>query len=103
MGMQRDQAETGFTQEELADIFPQFIKANRFRQYNNKLLSFPFTKSVLMMYYNKGLLKDIGYDRRPETWSEFVEMCRTVRSVRLPVHSDNRTEKPTNFRHSAPM
>ena len=70
----------GLSEESLADIFPQFVRANRFKHYENKLLSFPFTKSVLMMYYNKGLLEDLGLEPPPETWTEFVQMCRAVKS-----------------------
>jgi len=71
--------ECGLSGESLADIFPQFIKANRFKHYENKLLSFPFTKSVLMMYYNKGLLEELGFEQPPKTWDEFLEMSRAVR------------------------
>jgi len=73
--------ECGFTAESLADIYPQFIERNRFRRYGNKLLSFPFTKSVLMMYYNKGLLRQLGYERPPETWDEFVSICRAAKEA----------------------
>jgi len=69
----------GLSEESLADIFPQFIKANRFKHYGNKLLSFPFTKSILMMYHNKGLLEELGFEPPPETWDQFLEMCRAVR------------------------
>lgn len=70
----------GLSEESLADIFPQFMAANRFKHYDNKLLSFPFTKSILMMYYNKGLLEELGFEPPPETWTEFAEMCRAVKS-----------------------
>jgi len=71
--------EYGLSEESQADIFPQFIKANRFKHYGNKLLSFPFTKSILMMYYNKGLLEKLGFEPPPKTWEEFLQMCRAVR------------------------
>jgi len=71
--------EYGLSAESQADIFPEFLRAGRFRQFNNQMLTFPFTKSVLMMYYNKGLLAEVGYDAPPQTWDEFVEMCRAVK------------------------
>lgn len=71
--------EYGLSAESQADIYPLFITANRFKHYDNKLLSFPFTKSILMMYYNKGVLREVGYDAPPKTWDEFVGMCRAVK------------------------
>jgi len=71
--------EYGLSEDNLADIYPAFIKCNRFTQYDNKLLSFPFTKSILMMYYNRGLLEELGFEPPPATWSEFAEMCRAAR------------------------
>ena len=44
------------------------------------MYSFPFTKSVLMMYFNKALLSQAGFDRHPETWDEFLEQCRAVKA-----------------------
>lgn len=69
----------GLSKESLADIYPAFIESNRFRHYGNKLLSFPFTKSILMMYYNRGLLEKLGLEPPPRTWDEFVSMCRAVK------------------------
>src|SRR5262245_54148761 len=43
----------GLPKEDQADIFPSYLESNRFPQYNNQLLSFPFTKSNLVMYYNR--------------------------------------------------
>jgi len=71
--------EYGLSAESLADVHPQFITANRFKHYDNKLLSFPFTKSILMMYYNRGLLRELGFEAPPKTWAEFVTICRAVK------------------------
>ena len=73
--------EYGLSKESLADIYPAFIESNRFRHYGNKLLSFPFTKSVLMMYYNRELLEKLGFAPPPKTWDEFVRMCRAVKDA----------------------
>ena len=69
----------GLSKESLADIYPAFIESNRFRHYGNKLLSFPFTKSVLMMYYNRALLEKLGFDGPPRTWDEFAAACKAVK------------------------
>src|SRR5262249_44732439 len=70
--------EIGLSKESLADILPQYLEANRFKRFNNQLLSFPFTKSNLVMYYNKDLLKQAGITSPPETWDEFIADCRAV-------------------------
>lgn len=69
----------GLSKESQADIFPAYLATNTFAQFDNKLLSFPFTKSNLMMYYNIDLLEAAGIERPPETWEEFLEQCRIVK------------------------
>ena len=70
----------GLTKEEQADIFPNFLQGNRYAAFDNQLLSFPFTKSLLMLYYNEAILKAAGHDGPPATWSEFVQQCRDVKA-----------------------
>ncbi|MEA1973410.1 MAG: extracellular solute-binding protein, partial [Candidatus Cloacimonadota bacterium] len=59
-----------FTDEDLDDIFDVFIKSNTI---NGKLWSFPFNKSVRVMYYNKDLFFKYGLDpnKPPITWQDF--------------------------------
>ncbi len=49
-----------FSKESLADIFPAYVEANKYPMYNNKLLSFPFTKSLAVMYADEDLYKAAG-------------------------------------------
>jgi len=58
-------------QESQDDIFPSYLETNRFPSFGNKLLSFPFTKSVLVLYYNEDMLKAAGFNKPPKTWDEF--------------------------------
>jgi len=44
-------------------------------------LSFPFCKSLLMMYYNIDVLERAGIKSPPRTWIEMVESCRRVREL----------------------
>lgn len=69
----------GLSEESLADIFPAYLETNRFAQWENQLLSFPFTKSNLMLYYNQDLLKKAGFSDPPSTWAQFEAQCRAVR------------------------
>jgi ABC-type glycerol-3-phosphate transport system substrate-binding protein len=70
--------EIGFTPDELADFPPQYLESNRFQQFGNQLLSFPFTKSNLVLYYNRAALEREGLRAPPETWEEFERVCASV-------------------------
>lgn len=73
--------ELGLSAEELADFFPAVLDTNRYAAHGNKMYSFPFCKSVLMMYYNKEVLAKAGIDAPPETWDAFLAQCRKVTAV----------------------
>ena len=47
----------------LNDIFPAYIESNRYPQFNNKLLSFPFTKSLAVRYFDEDLFKAAGVQK----------------------------------------
>jgi multiple sugar transport system substrate-binding protein len=70
--------EIGFTQQELEDIPEQYLASNRFRQFGNQLLSFPFTKSNLVLYYNRALIRKAGFSAPPETWPAFERQAAAV-------------------------
>ncbi|MBW3625107.1 MAG: ABC transporter substrate-binding protein [Armatimonadetes bacterium] len=61
----------GLSKEDQSDIFPAFLETNRYPTFNNQLLSFPFTKSLLVNYVNLDALKRKGIAKVPETWQEF--------------------------------
>lgn len=62
----------GLTKESLDDIYPSYLEGLRFAQYGNKLLSFPFTKSLVVMYVNEELMQKGGVREVPKTWNEFM-------------------------------
>lgn len=70
----------GLSKADQDDIFPPFLQSNRYEEFGNQLLSFPFTKSLLMLYCNIDLLRSAGIERPPETWTEFVAQCRKVKA-----------------------
>lgn len=72
--------ELGFTKEDLDDFFPAVIETNRYPQFDHKMYSFPFTKSVLMMYFNKNVLREAGFSAPPRTWDEFLHQCREIKA-----------------------
>ena len=71
----------GLSKESLADIFPSILANNRYPAYGNKYYTFPFTKSILMLYYNADLLKKAGFDAPPKTWAEFRTQCLAAKKL----------------------
>ena len=71
----------GLSKESLADIFPSILANNRYPAYGDKYYTFPFTKSILMLYYNADLLKESGFDGPPKTWKEFGEQCLAAKKI----------------------
>jgi len=71
------EADPDFGEEDLADFYPVFIKSNTI---DGQLWSFPFNKSVMVMYYNKDILFQNGYNPNdpPQTWQEFRDYCRKL-------------------------
>jgi ABC-type glycerol-3-phosphate transport system substrate-binding protein len=55
------------------DIYKPYFDTNRFPQYGNKLLSFPFTKSMAVMYTNADVLKAAGVTTPVRTWAEWEQ------------------------------
>jgi len=73
--------DSGLTAEDWNDFFPVVMETNRYDQFGGKIYSFPFCKSVLMMYFNKRVLGQAGLDAPPETWDEFLDQCRKVKAA----------------------
>lgn len=63
----------------LNDIFPPFLEANT---WDDTLWTFPFNKSVPVLYYNRALFDSLGLFP-PRTWEEFRDLAR-----RLTVDAD---------------
>src|SRR5699024_9512281 len=59
-------SDSGFTQEEIDDIYPGFIEGSK---YNGEMYTVPFSKSTRIMYFNQGVLDE--YDAEvPTSWDE---------------------------------
>ena len=46
--------------DDLKDIFPIYIESNKYPMFQNKMLTFPFTKSLAVQYWNEDFLKAAG-------------------------------------------
>jgi multiple sugar transport system substrate-binding protein len=75
-----DDPDVGLTPEDRDDFFPSVLETNRFAEYGGKMYSFPFCKSVLMMYFNKRLLAEAGIENPPATWDAFLQQCRQIKA-----------------------
>src|SRR5437763_3559693 len=68
----------GLDQASKDDIYKPYFDTNRFAQYGNKLLSFPFTKSLALMYTNLDVLKAAGITSAPATWSDWEKAVQAT-------------------------
>jgi len=67
----------GLPKDDYADILSAYRYDNFFAAYKNQMLSFPFTKSVELMYYNADKLKAAGVDV-PQTWDDFQKAAKAL-------------------------
>jgi multiple sugar transport system substrate-binding protein len=73
----------GLTATDQADYVKAYVDENRYAEYGGKLLSFPFTKSVLSMFYNEDKLKAANITvPAPDqwTWDAWVAANKAVTS-----------------------
>ncbi|MBN1642371.1 MAG: extracellular solute-binding protein [Anaerolineae bacterium] len=71
----------GLTDQEFNDIFPVYIEDNTYPVYDDAYLSWPFHKSMLVMFANATLLNEAGVTKMPETWDEFYDACTKVKAT----------------------
>jgi ABC-type glycerol-3-phosphate transport system substrate-binding protein len=70
LGPYKDSVKNGLTKASQDDIYKGYYDTNTFPQYQNRLLSWPFTKSLAVMYVNEDVLREIGKPV-PKSWDEF--------------------------------
>ncbi len=76
-----DNPETALSPEEQKDIYPIFLESNKYPQFDDATLSFPFTKSLLVMFVNNDMLKQAGFNAPPQTWEEFEKQCMAMKAI----------------------
>jgi ABC-type glycerol-3-phosphate transport system substrate-binding protein len=77
LGPYKDSSKNGLTKASQDDIYKGYYDTNTFPQYQNRLLSWPFTKSLAVMYANEDILKEVGKSI-PKTWDEFESTVTAV-------------------------
>ena len=70
----------GYTEEELNDFLPGYIKENR--QFDNagSYVGLPFNKSTEALYYNVEFFEEFGLEV-PETWEEMEALCARIMEI----------------------
>jgi multiple sugar transport system substrate-binding protein len=71
----------GLDADDMADFHPSFLEQNRYPEFDEALLSFPFTKSLLVLYVNEDRIAEAGFSAAPQTWEEFFEQCVAVKKL----------------------
>jgi multiple sugar transport system substrate-binding protein/sn-glycerol 3-phosphate transport system substrate-binding protein len=66
----------GLSSDDMKDFVPAYMDATKFDQFGGKRLTFPYTKSALLLYTNMDNLKKIGATKPAATWDEFLDQCR---------------------------
>jgi ABC-type glycerol-3-phosphate transport system substrate-binding protein len=77
LGPYKNSPRNGLTKQSQDDIYRSYYETNTFPQFGNKLLSWPFTKSLAVMYVNEDVLKEIG-KAVPKTWDEFEATAKAA-------------------------
>ncbi len=67
--------EIGLAPQDRDDLFAGFWQSGLFPEFGNQVLSLPYAKSALALYYNLALLKAAGIEAPPRTWEEFEKAC----------------------------
>lgn len=66
------------SQADLDDVQKALLDSGRFPQYQNQLLSFPFNRSIYVLYYNKPELAKAGFPDGPKTWDDMAAACAKI-------------------------
>lgn len=68
--------------KKIIDIYtPGFLDASKL---GDKLYSFPYDQYVSVFWYNKTLFTKLGISSTPNTWSEFLALCETIKGKDVP-------------------
>jgi ABC-type glycerol-3-phosphate transport system substrate-binding protein len=73
-----DYVKSSLTPADLDDIQKTLLDSGRFPQYENRLLSFPFNRSIYVVYYNKPELTKAGFADGPKTWDDVTAACAKI-------------------------
>ena len=67
----------GLSPEAAADYVQAFVRQDRI---GGRQIALPPNRSIEVLYYNAGWLRELGAEGPPVTWEEFARLCRAARS-----------------------
>ncbi len=73
-----DYVKNSLTAADLGDVQKALLDSGRFPQYENRLLSFPFNRSIYVVYFNKPELTKAGFPDGPKTWDDVTAACAKI-------------------------
>ena len=71
----------GLSKEALADVYKPYLDSNKYPQYGNHSLSWPFVKSIETLYRNDDLAKELGFTNVPKTWEEMETQAKAAKKA----------------------
>lgn len=78
----------GLNEDDKEDIFASFMDSDRHPEVGNKLLGFPLNRGMEVMYYNADVLEELGFAQPPQTWDEFLAVCKAAKEKKdLPCYA----------------
>src|SRR5260370_16641252 len=77
LGPYKESKVNGLAKASQDDIYKGYYDTNIFPQFGNQLLSWPFTKSLAVMYVNEDILKELAKPI-PKTWDEFEATAKAA-------------------------
>jgi sn-glycerol 3-phosphate transport system substrate-binding protein len=66
------------SQADLDDFQKALLDSGRFAQFENRQLSFPFNRSINVLYFNKPVLTKAGFPNGPKTWDDMQAACDKI-------------------------
>jgi multiple sugar transport system substrate-binding protein len=73
-----DYVKSSLTAADLDDLQKALVDSGKFAQYENRQLSFPFNRSIYVVYFNKPELTKVGFPDGPKTWDDLVSACAKI-------------------------
>ena len=72
-----DSPQWGISEADRKDYLEELLAGDNFQGVQVALRAH---FSVELLYYNKDWLKELGYEKPPQNWSEFAQMCRKAKA-----------------------
>jgi multiple sugar transport system substrate-binding protein len=82
-----DFVKQSLTPADLDDLQTALLDSGRFPQYENRQLSFPFNRSVFVLYFNKPELTRAGFPDGPKTWDDMDAACDKIVAGGMPCYA----------------